>query len=227
MAPGGSLSRKPRARVTESPLASSVWPPVGKKSSDLSLSPFSLFSQALVREKQIPGNLKRVFEIMDTDQDGKISQDDLLLVTAHFGYKVKPTEAEEIIWEVDEDCDKMVSWQEFTEMYDRCRKDKTGCEPKRLYFIVEFMIIDKDNGGEISVEEAIEDLYLQHGKEELDNRLEDMFGADLDVNDPEAVLDLEKFVSAMRLGQLKQMREKTMNKTKSSSSLKKKSSSFR
>ena len=89
------------------------------------------------------------------------------------------------------------------------------------------LIIDKDNGGEISVEEAIEDLYLQHGKEELDNRLEDMFGADLDVNDPEAVLDLEKFVSAMRLGQLKQMREKTMNKTKSSSSLKKKSSSFR
>ena len=68
---------------------------------------------------------------------------------------------------MDEDCDKMVSWEEFTEMYDRCRKDKTGCEPKRLYFIVEFMIIDKDNGGEISVEEAIEDLYLQHGKDQL------------------------------------------------------------
>ena len=27
---------------------------------------------------------------------------------------------------MDEDCDKMVSWEEFTEMYDRCRKDKTG-----------------------------------------------------------------------------------------------------
>ncbi|QDZ22294.1 EF-hand domain-containing protein [Chloropicon primus] len=186
----------------------------------------SASGRALVREKQIPANLKRVFEIMDTDADGKISQDDLLLVTEHFGYKIKPAEAEEIIWEVDEDCDKMVSWQEFTDMYDRCRKDKTGCEPKRLYFIVEFMIIDKDNGGEISVEEAIEDLYLQHGKEDLDDKLSDMFG-DIDVNDPEAVLDLEKFVSAMRLGQLKQMREKTINKTKHTSSTLKKSSKTR
>ena len=68
---------------------------------------------------------------------------------------------------MDEDCDKMVSWQEFTEAYDRCRKDKTGYEPKRLYFIVEFMTIDQDNSGQISVEEAIEDLYLNFGKEEL------------------------------------------------------------
>ena len=178
-------------------------------------------SQAIVREKQVVPDLKRVFAIMDTDQDGKISLDDLLAITSQFGYKIKPTEAEEIIWEVDEDCDKMVDWQEFTDMYDRCRKDKTGCEPKRLYFIVEFMIVDKDNGGEISVEEAIEDLYLQHGKEDLDDKLSDMFGPDVDVNDPGAVLNLEKFVSAMRLGQLKQMREKTKNKAKSSSTLNK------
>ena len=179
-----------------------------------------------MREKQIPANLKRVFTLMDTDEDGKVSIDDLILVTQHFGYKIKPAEAEEIIWEVDEDCDKMVNWQEFTDMYDRCRKDKTGCEPKRLYFIVEFMIIDKDNSGEISVEEAIEDLYLTHGKETLDEKLADMFGEGLDVNDPDAVLNLEKFVSAMRLGQLKQMREKTMNKSKSSSTLKKSKSRY-
>ena len=48
-----------------------------------------------------------------------------------------------------------------------------------------------------------------------------MFGEGLDVNDPDALLTLEKYVSAMRLGQLKQMREKTMNKTKSSSTLNK------
>ena len=83
------------------------------------------------------------------------------------------------------------------------------------------MIVDKDNGGEISVEEAIEDLYLQHGKEDLDDKLSDMFGPDVDVNDPDAVLNLKKFISAMRLGQLKQMTEKTKNKAKSSSTLNK------
>ena len=54
-----------------------------------------------------------------------------------------------------------------------------------------------------------------------DDKLAEMFGEGLDVNDPDALLTLEKYVSAMRLGQLKQMREKTMNKTKSSSTLNK------
>ena len=46
-----------------------------------------------------------------------------------------------------------------------------------------------------------------------------MFGEAVDVNDPDAVLSMEKYVAAMRLGQLKQMREKTLSKTKSSSTL--------
>ena len=36
------------------------------------------------------------------------------------------SEIEDMIWEVDDDCDKCVNWPEFQAMYHRCRNDKTG-----------------------------------------------------------------------------------------------------
>lgn len=36
------------------------------------------------------------------------------------------SEIEDMIWEVDEDCDQRVNWEEFQGMYERCRDDKTG-----------------------------------------------------------------------------------------------------
>ena len=49
-----------------------------------------------------------------------------------------------MIWEVDEDCDGMIDWENFIQLYVRCRKDKSGREPKRLFNLIEFMINDKD-----------------------------------------------------------------------------------
>ncbi len=31
-----------------------------------------------------------------------------------------------MIWEVDEDCDQCLTWNEFQAMYHRCNNDKTG-----------------------------------------------------------------------------------------------------
>eukprot|EP00961_Rhodomonas_salina_P209712 2831386-Rhodomonas_salina.2 len=31
-----------------------------------------------------------------------------------------------MIWEVDEDCDGMIDWENFVQLYVRCRRDKTG-----------------------------------------------------------------------------------------------------
>ena len=33
---------------------------------------------------------------------------------------------DDMIWEVDDDCDKGVTWSEFQAMFSRCRNDKTG-----------------------------------------------------------------------------------------------------
>ena len=67
----------------------------------------------------------------------------------------------------------------------------------------------------------MEKLEALKKKERAMSRHIGMFGETVDVNDPDSVLSMEKYVAAMRLGQLKQMREKTLSKTKSSSTLKK------
>ena len=36
-----------------------------------------------------------------------------------------------MIWEVDDDCDKTVSWAEFQAMFTRCRNDKSGAQGAR------------------------------------------------------------------------------------------------
>jgi hypothetical protein len=38
---------------------------------------------------------------------------------------------------VDEDCDGMLSWDEFKGMFFCVRNDKTGWEPRRLFNLVE------------------------------------------------------------------------------------------
>ena len=39
---------------------------------------------------------------------------------------IAQTEVEDMIWEVDEDCDGLVKWPEFQAMWQRCREDKAG-----------------------------------------------------------------------------------------------------
>lgn len=39
------------------------------------------------------------------------------------------SEVEDLIWEVDEDCDQAIDWVEFQKTYQRCNKDTTGSVP--------------------------------------------------------------------------------------------------
>ena len=36
------------------------------------------------------------------------------------------SEVEDLIWEVDEDCDGLVNWAEFQRMWQRCQEDRAG-----------------------------------------------------------------------------------------------------
>jgi len=115
-----------------------------------------------------------------------------------------------MIWELDEDCDRHVSWAEFELMFTRCRADKvrplriararccwtprqcvqrkplvrampqTGLEPGKLFSVVEFMMHDKDASGKVSFDECMEIMYRRFGKEMLEERTNDFFKLDLD-----------------------------------------------
>ena len=115
-----------------------------------------------------------------------------------------------MIWEVDDDCDKCVNWPEVQAMYHRCRNDKTGYEPRRLYNVVEFLVNDKDDSGSVSVEEATQILYLRHGRQLLDSQLEEIFGTS-DQNSSKD-LSLTEFLHSLNGIHAKQLKSKVTGK---------------
>ena len=124
-----------------------------------------------------------------------------------------------MIWEVDDDCDKGVTWSEFQAMFSRCRNDKTGglqtqlpgvyswlsaasagYEPRRLYNVAEFLMNDKDNSGKVSVEEVMQILFLRYGRQLLDSQLEEIFGTS-DTNSGTRDLSLTEFLTSLNQSQ--------------------------
>ena len=96
------------------------------------------------------------------------------------GFRCNMTNVKDLIWEVDEDSDGCLSWQEFKNMFYRVRNDKTGWEPRQLYNVVEFMMHDKDCSGTIDMEECMEILFRRFGKEQLEAKVNEFFGQDED-----------------------------------------------
>lgn len=67
-----------------------------------------------------------------------------------------------MIWEVDEDLDGYVNKQEFERMYKRCITDEKEKEPKKLFFLVQFLMYDKDSKYFITEEDTLELLYIRY-----------------------------------------------------------------
>jgi calmodulin len=125
--------------------------------------------------------------------------------TKIYASTLQPNRAEvhDMIWEVDEDCDGMVSWLEFQNMYTRGRDDKTGYEPRGLFNVVEFVMNDKKGNGFISLEEAMQIMYLRFGRALLDSQLEEVFGTS-DLNSGK-LLTLTEFLHCLHASQVKQL----------------------
>jgi calmodulin len=74
-------------------------------------------------------SLRRVFEILDKNKDNKVDFKELNDQLVRLDYRAKKVEVEDMIWEVDEDCDHCVSWEEFQLMFHRCRSDRVRWPP--------------------------------------------------------------------------------------------------
>ena len=79
-------------------------------------------------------------------------------------------------------------------MFYRTRDDPTGCEPRMLFNMVEFLMHDKNNSGTIDLDECVTLLYQRYGKEAVDERVREMFRGD----DNEKNIAYSKFVEIQK-----------------------------
>jgi calmodulin len=160
------------------------------------------FSQERFARKNEEEELRKAFERLDARGDGKIDAEELFRLFQRLDHKASKFEVEDIIWEVDDDGDKCINWTEFQAMYRRCRNDRSGYEPRRLFNVVEFLMNDKDANGTVSVEEAMQILFLRSGRGLLDSQLEEIFGtADTNSNSD---LSLTGFLNSLEMSHKKQ-----------------------
>jgi calmodulin len=82
-----------------------------------------------------------------------------------------------MIWEVDEDHDGCVAWEEFQAAYLRCAADRASSEPRQLHNVVLFALHAAPGAARLTAEQATRLTYLQYGREALDAQLAATFGA--------------------------------------------------
>ena len=90
-------------------------------------------------------------------------------------------EIEQMIWEVDENSDGYVSEKEFTDMYKKCIVDEKEEEAKKLFYLVQFLMYDKENKHYITVEDTLEILCARN-QAQMDANIDAIF--DIEVKDP-------------------------------------------
>ena len=90
-------------------------------------------------------------------------------------------EIEQMIWEVDENSDGYVSEKEFTNMYKKCIVDDNEEEAKKLFYLVQFLMYDKENKHYITVEDTLEILCARN-QAQMDANIDAIF--DIEVKDP-------------------------------------------
>ena len=76
------------------------------------------------------------------------------------GSKLSLREVSELIWEIDDSLEGRLTWANFSSAYYRCLRNASGFEPRGFLYLVDFLLMDKDLSGSVSVDEAMQVLTL-------------------------------------------------------------------
>ncbi|CAM9528607.1 unnamed protein product [Chrysoparadoxa australica] len=116
---------------------------------------------------------------LEANPDRKIRAPDVSENLKFLGKKTNKKEVVDMVWEVDENLDQGVDWDEFVHMFKRNINDRTGLEPSKLYNMVQFMLYDADNNGNVSVDETMNMLYARYGRTKMEAKLRELFGEEM------------------------------------------------
>ena len=98
----------------------------------------------------------------NSPQKKKFSQKALRKIIRKLCNEFAKDELDNMIWEVDENLDGYVSEDEFENMYKKCITDENEEESKKLFYLTQFLMYDKDQKHEITVEDTLEILCARH-----------------------------------------------------------------
>jgi len=121
------------------------------------IEPVALIKKSLIRRDEIEKEL----EFIKNKTDKKVTAADVTEMFKFLNYKVGKHEVEEMLWEVDENLDGCLDWNEFRLMFNRNVLDQTGLEPNRMFNLAQFLIYDKNHNGLVSVDETMNLLYAR------------------------------------------------------------------
>jgi Ca2+-binding EF-hand superfamily protein len=140
-----------------------------------------------------------LFVLTCSDPTRKVSPVDLRSALTALGKQCSKREIADMIWEVDENLDGCVDWEEFLTMFERNIMDTSGLEPFQLFNVVQFMMYDKDNSGNVTVDETMHMLYARYGKQHLESQMKALFGEDLKTADGDGELSFEEYLKAVSM----------------------------
>lgn len=133
--------------------------------------------------------------------DHKISLKDLEVLIKKLDTNLSKRTLEHMIWEVDEDTDSMIGWDELVLTYSRNLNDKDGNEPNLFFRILEFVAIDSHHKGYIIEDDCMEFLFARYGGSKLEKEMQTIFGKKLRVSGGDGTLDLTSYLNINTLKQ--------------------------
>lgn len=141
--------------------------------------------------------LKRELHELESDPGKKISARDLDNALRAFGNPFSRKQVEYMIWEVDEDLDGCVDWEEFQLTYYRNLKDDTGTEPFELFNVIQFLTYDSKFKGFITEDDTMGTLFARYGRDRLEGELQKLFGRKLKSAGGDGCLTLHEYLAVV------------------------------
>jgi len=129
--------------------------------------------------------------------DHKISFKDLDAVIKSLGKTLTKRQIDQMIWEVDENLDEMIDYEELQLTYYRNITDTTGNEPCLFFKLLDFMIFDGSHKGYIIEDDCMEILYARFGGGYLEREMKLLFGNRLRAEGGDGTLNLEAFLDSV------------------------------
>ena len=139
----------------------------------------------------------------------KFSKKALRKVIRTLCHEFAKDELDHMIWEVDENLDGYVSEDEFENMYKKCITDEKEEESKKLFYLAQFLMYDKDEKHEITIEDTLEILCARH-QNNVDAALDDIF--DIEKKDENGKIRKVKRETISFLEYAQRMHELSMKK---------------